>query len=170
MSGPTPQPSTANPTPQPTVFCPTSTPTTPLACTVLISGVSYTGNCYVRNQQPLNQNLVGGGVGSCTSFLPNCDQLCYIPNDAAGLCGDNTCSSKGYKCRCYLKSTTGASCKPGDLIGVNPASTVDQGGGCQENRCNAITTAVGAGCCPTSPCARRTLLAELLADKDTIEW
>ncbi|KAG5189196.1 hypothetical protein JKP88DRAFT_253060 [Tribonema minus] len=92
------------------------------------------------------------------------------PNDASGLCGDNTCSTKGYKCRCYLKSTTGASCKTGDLIGVNPASSVDQGGGCQENRCNAITMAIGAGCCPTSPCSRRTLLAELLADKNAIEW
>ncbi|KAG5189189.1 hypothetical protein JKP88DRAFT_286957 [Tribonema minus] len=101
-------------------------------CTVVLAGVTFPGSCYVKDQQPLSKDLVGAGLVQQGRQVP----------------------------LVYLKTTVGASCKSGDLIGVNPATTVDQGGGCQENRCNAIITAKDAGCCPTSPCARRTLLAE----------
>ncbi|GAQ82744.1 hypothetical protein KFL_001220120 [Klebsormidium nitens] len=120
--------------------CETSCKTTVTSST----GQKYTLNGTCASTQPAN-TIKGGpcssGCGTCyiSSFDPN---LC--PATPNGQC------SKTGKCGCF-GTYSGGSCAASNFLSPVPSPLPGNGGGCQENLCNAVAAqnGISAACCPS---------------------
>jgi hypothetical protein len=178
-SDPTPIPP-PSPTPPPSPVPPPSSPTPPVpppvfpppvegrcglvggVCVTSINGEAVFGACF-SNKFPGDPNAAiatCAAVGGVPALVQRgCGQGtdCFCCVDSTSLCTGDPGQTCGGWCGCVV-TNNGASCNnvlyaPPDYPGYDPPPA--NGGGCQENKCNALAAqngfSGGAACCPFCP-------------------
>ena len=143
---PPPTPVEASPSPSP----PPPPPTCPTTCSTTLDGATLNGVCRPGNFPDLESAVAECAQVGAVPILNGCGDscgLCCI--DSGELCSSSTAngSCQDKPCKCIL-TTAGGSCNNPLYPGYNPPP--GNGGGCQENLCNAFAAkeGVSAGCCP----------------------